>query len=464
MKLRTKPGLLFVATTMLATGCGAEEAPIDPPATSPRTQATTAAPSPTVAPPPTTTLQAPPPTSPRVQAVLARGEARYTVADVDDALLLDLVDGNTEFALALLRELSGEGDNLVMSPHSIAGALSMAYAGASGETAAQIERTLEMAVQAADYHDARNELTDRITRARSPRPEDDRVPLQLSIVNALWGQRGFGFESDFLDVLSRSYDAGVRLVDFVADPAGATAQINDWVEEETAGRIEDLIPPGALNSDTRVVLTNAIWFKANWLLQFDPSFTADGEFRRLDGSGVVVPLMHGGGRMQYVDGGGFEAARLPYAGEASMLVIAPDDGSFAEFVAGFEGDALARITSGLATHQLDLAMPTYSFESKLSLVPVLRALGITDAFSHPPADFSGISTERDDLFIQDVVHKAFIAVDEEGTEAAAATAVVIGITSAPPPATLTLDRPFVFLIQNDATGEVLFVGQVTDPS
>ena len=133
----------------------------------------------------------------------------------------------------------------------------MAYAGASGETAAQIERTLEMAVQAADYHDARNELTDRITRARSPRPEDDRVPLQLSIVNALWGQRGFGFESDFLDVLSRSYDAGVRLVDFVADPAGATAQINDWVEEETAGRIEDLIPPGALNSDTRVVLTNA---------------------------------------------------------------------------------------------------------------------------------------------------------------------------------------------------------------
>ena len=298
--------------------------------------------------------------------------------------------------------------------------------------------------------------------APTPAPDDDRQPLRINTANAIWGQRGFGFEAEFLEILSSAYDAGVRLVDFVGNPAGATVEINNWVADQTEDRIVDLLPEGTVTTDTRVVLTNAIWFKANWLSRFDPAGTPLGTFRLLDGSRVTVPLMHGGGRLQYKAGDGYEAARLPYAGDASMLVIAPDEGRFAEILASLDGDFLSEVRDGFSVHMVDLTMPSFEFDTQLSVVETLKQLGMVDAFSHPPADFTGISSEHD-LFISDLVHQAFISVDEEGTESAAATGVVFGITSVPPPATLTLDRPFFFLIRHDSTGEILFPGTVTSP-
>ncbi len=453
-----RAGALVAAIAVVVAACGGEDAqqPVTaPPASTPRTPPPTTPP-PSTGPPATTRIDPP--------ALLARSDAVYAPAQVAAAEMAELIAGNTGFALSLLRATATEGENLILSPHSVAGALMMAYAGAGGETASQMEQALSLSLPDATVHDARNELDRLIKEPGRRTPDDDREPLSINVVNALWGQRGFEFERDFLDILSRSYDTGVRLVDFVADPSGAARRINDWAAQETEGRIEDLIPDGALTTDTRVVLTNAIWFKANWLARFDPALTSDGGFHLADGSTVTVPLMHGGGRMQYLAGDGFEATRIAYAGDASMLVIAPAEGRYTEVVAELDFASLSAIRADLSTHQVDLTMPVFSFESQLSLVAALTELGMVDAFSHPPADFGGISSARDDLYIQDVVHKAFISVDEEGTEAAAATAVIVGITSAPPPASLTLDRPFVFLIQHDPTGEILFVGQVADPA
>jgi serpin B len=445
-----------VALALVAGSCGDNAA--DPVATLPPVGPLSSTPATTTAttPPATTAVEVP--------VVIARSDAAYVSAVIDATQLADLLAGNMEFALTLLRACAAGRDNLILSPHSIAGALTMAYAGANGETAAQIEKALAVTLSGPGLHDARNALDHLIKQPARTTPDDDREPLRLNIVNALWGQRGFGFKSDFLDVLSRSYDAGIRLADFQTDPAEATRQINDWAAIETGGRIEDLVPQGALTTETRVVLTNAIWFKANWLSRFDPSRTRDGEFHLQNGSSTLVSMMGGGGRMQFASGDGFVAVRLAYAGEASMLIIVPEQQRYNEILETLDRAALLDIVAELSTHQVDLTIPQFSFESELSLVPVLKNLGIVDAFSYPPADFSGMSITQDDLFVQDVLHKAFISVDEEGTEAAAATAVVMGITSVAPPATLTIDRPFIFLIQHDPTGEILFAGQVADPS
>lgn len=451
---------ILVAFALVAASCGDDSGDGTAPTAAPTITSPTSPPSRTVPPQVTTTL----PEGRVITGELARAEVQYASStDITDEQLAALVAGNTEFGLALLRLAGVEGENTILSPFSIAAALTMAYAGARGNTAAQMRDALSLGLPDAEVHEARNELDLRIGNVPEPPPDDDREPLRINTANALWGQRGFGFEAAFLEILSSAYDTGVRLVDFVGDPAGATVEINDWVADETENRIVDLLPEGTVTTDTRVVLTNAIWFKANWLSRFDPTRTKPGTFRLLDGGEVTVPLMHGGGRLQYAAGDAYEAARLPYAGDASMLVIAPDEGRFAEILASLDGAFLSEVLDRLSVHIVGLTMPSFEFDTQLSAVETLTQLGMVDAFAHPPADFTGISPDRDDLYIQDVVHKAFISVDEEGTEAAAATAVVINITSAPPAATLTLDRPFLFLIRHDSTGEILFAGMVTSP-
>jgi serpin B len=396
---------------------------------------------------------------------LARADVPYaTDTDITDEQLADLVTGNTDFALDVLRAIAAEGDNTILSPFSIAAALTMTYAGARGVTAEQMGDVLHLGLLDSTVHEARNELALRIGNTPAPGPDDERQPLQVNIANSLWAQQGFAFESDFLETLAAAYDAGVRLVDYVADADQAREAINDWVADETKDRIVDLLPPGSITRDTRLVLTNAIWFKANWAVPFSPQATTEAGFRLIDGSTVTVPMMHGGGRMAYTNGDGYQAARLSYAGDASMLLIAPAEGRFDKILALLDGEFLALIDESLGTHAVDLTMPSFEFETQLSLRSILTELGMAEAFIPSLANFSGISTQRDDLYIQDVVHKAFISVDEEGTEAAAATASLFGITSAPPPATLTLDNPFIFLIRHDSTGEILFAGTVANPA
>ena len=383
----------------------------------------------------------------------------------DSTELTSLVDGDTAFALDLYRELrSDDPDNLFFSPYSISLALAMTLAGAQGNTFDEMAEVLR-ATDGEEWHVARNALDQALRAERET--IDDLQPLELEIANSLWGQAGYPFREDYLELLARHYGAGLNTVDFATAWDEARAAINAWVEDATNDRIVDLIPDGAIDDLTRLVLVNAIFFKANWVNQFDPDLTRDGTFRTLAGGEVTVPMMSGSLRTLYGQGDGWEAVRLPYAGNASMLVIAPEHGRFAELAAGLDADLLGRVRAGISDHQVDLTMPRFEFRSNFSLPDVLERLGMIDAFVEPApdsgADFTGI-VDRRELFITDVVHQAFVSVDEEGTEAAAATAVIMGLQSAPPPAVLTLDRPFIFIIQDDATGAILFIGHVADPS
>lgn len=377
-----------------------------------------------------------------------------------------LVDGDTEFALDLYRELVADEPeaNLFLSPYSISLALSMALPGARGQTRAEMAAVLR-ADEGEEWHRARNALDRELLRDRPT--IDELMPLELEITNSLWGQADYPILDEYLDLLARHYGAEMNTVDFITAAEEARAAINQWTAEATNGRIEELIPEGAIDDLTRLVLVNAILFHANWIHQFDPDLTTDGIFTTADGSEVTVPMMRQSLTTSYGEGDDWSGVRLPYAGEASMLVVAPDEGHFDEIAKGLDAERLGRISSQIGSHHVDLSMPRFEFRSKFSLPEVLERLGMVEAFVPPGpdggADFTGI-VEASDLHVTDVVHEAFVSADEEGTEAAAATAMIAGATSAPPPATLTLDRPFIFLIQDDATGAILFIGQVTDPS
>jgi len=406
-------------------------------------------------------------TSQPTTAQFIRAEAaRATDTDVTDAELEALVAGNTDFAFDLLHSLAA-GDNTILSPYSIAAALTMTYGGAVGTTADEMRQTLHLALPDERVHAARNELDLRITTEAPPVEGDDRTPLSIRVANSLWGQEGYPFREEFLELLAANYDAGMNLADFAAAAEEARLAINSWVEEETEGRIVDLIPEGVITELTRLVLVNAIWFKANWAQPFDPERTAPGSFELLDGTEVTAALMHGSFRTPYTEGDGYQAVLLPYAGDASMIIVLPAQGRFEEVRASFDDGALDDIRNRAGDHLVELTMPKFEFRSQEGLQPTLRGLGMVSAFTEASlpggADFTGM-TERRELVIQDVIHQAFITVDEEGTEAAAATAVVIGETSAPAPAVVVIDRPFLFVIEHTSTGEVLFIGQVTNPS
>jgi serpin B len=280
----------------------------------------------------------------------------------------------------------------------------------------------------------------------------------------LWGQEGFEFLMPFLDTLARSYGAGMRIVDFAGATEAARQAINGWVAEETNDRITDLIPEGVLGPMVRLVLTNAVYLDATWMEPFDPDATSDGPFRLLDGTEVTVPMMHQEGTLPYASGDGWRAVEVPYVGgELAMLVLVPDGGRYAEIEAD-AGAYFDEARAGVAATLVRLGMPKFEFRTQAGLGDLLRNLGMTTAFDPASADFSGMTnTER--LFISDVIHEAFIAVDEAGTEAAAATAVVMRATAAPSEAfEVEIDRPFLFSLYDRETGAVLFMGRVLDPS
>ncbi len=399
--------------------------------------------------------------------VLAASDAsRITQPDVDEQTLGQLVEDNQAFALELYRYLADRSqDDLFLSPHSISVALAMTYAGARGETEAQMAEALRFTLPQDELHAAFNQL-DLILSARGEDAKGkDGEGFRLHVVNALWGQQGYDFEETFLDTLARNYGAGLRLVDFVEDAEGARQTINAWVSEQTEGRIEDLIPQGVLDALTRLVLTNAIYFNAAWAEPFEEDMTEDGPFYLLDGSSVEVPMMHQTEHFGYTAGEGYQAVELPYDGrELSMVILLPDSDEFAAFERDLDRETLVTILSALRSQRVNLAMPRFEFSSKFSLTDALSELGMPVAFTEE-ADFSGMNGRRE-LMITDVLHQAFVSVDEEGTEAAAATAVVVGLTSAMPeePVEMTVDRPFIFLIRDIETGALLFVGRTLNPA
>ncbi len=388
-------------------------------------------------------------------------KARVLDPQVPDADLAALVEGQRDFTASLHQVLAADADgNLFYSPFSIHQALAMTWAGARGDTEAQMANALHFDLDQAALHPAQNRL-DLALESRADTPTESGEPLQLSIANQVWGRTGYQWLPAFLDVLAEQYGAGLREWDFVADPEGGRQRINQWVEDQTNERIKDLIPEGAINASTVMVLVNAIFFKASWATPFEPEQTADADFNLADGSTVQVPTMYAGAaRARYGAGPGWEAIALPYAGnETSMLVVVPDD--LGAFEAAFEGQTLRAIDDPLAGVEAEVYLPKFSFESGFQLNDAMMALGMEDAFGGA-ADFSGMNGTGG-LFIQAIFHKAFVAVDEEGTEAAAATAVLVGETSVPMQVEVRIDRPFLFFIRDDVTGAVLFAGRVMDP-
>jgi serine protease inhibitor len=372
------------------------------------------------------------------------------------------VKGNTTFAFELYQRLCGDPGNLFFSPHSISLALAMTHAGAKNTTEKQMEQVLSFLPQA-KLHPALNKLDLELAKRGQGAKGADGSPFRLNVVNATWGQRGYAFLPGYLDTLALNYGAGLRLLDFAEQPEPSRKTINGWVEQKTEQRIKDLIPSGTITNATRLVLTNAIYFNASWDKPFKPEMTKTEPFTTLAGAQVKVPMMNGSFGASYTRGTDFTAAALPYDGhELSMLIIVPEAGKFDSFEKALTAAKLDQIIKGLAAAQLTIKLPRFGFTKPIKLAKTLTAMGMIDAFSGE-ADFSGIDGSRS-LFISEVLHKAFVKVDENGTEAAAATAVVMPGSGPPQPETLLADRPFIFLIRDHATGAVLFVGRVVDPS
>lgn len=397
-------------------------------------------------------------------AMAQSDKPRAQAANVPTGDLADLVGGNTAFAFDLYQALrQGTQGNLFYSPYSISLALAMTYAGARGETEQQMAAALHYTLPQARLHPAFNALDQALAKRGQGAQGKDGQGFRLHIVNAIWGQAGYQFLPAFLDTLAENYGAGLRLLDFVKASEQARVTINDWVSGQTEGRIKDLIPPGLINPLTRLVLTNAIYFNAAWAEPFEAELTEDGPFTLLDGGQVVLPMMHQTKSLGYAEGPGYRAVELPYDGrELSMVILLPEAGQFEAFESTLKAGQVDTILKGLSYRPVALTMPKFEFESEFSLAQALAALGMPVAFSGD-ADFSGMDGRRD-LFIREVVHKAFVSVDEAGTEAAAATAVVMAVTAAAePPVEVRVDHPFIFFIRDIESGAILFVGRVVNP-
>lgn len=375
----------------------------------------------------------------------------------------ELATGNTKLALdlyGLLRntpELAGK--NLFFSPYSVSVALAMTSAGARGATRDEMAKALHFTLPDERLHPAFDAL-DLALASRGANARSDSRPFRLRVVNADFAQQGLAIEPSFLDVLATSYGADVKLVDFSANPEGARTTINSWVSQETNDRIADLLPPGSISTAARLVLVNAVYFSAGWLTPFAPEATHPAPFQNLDGSSRDVDTMDQTTELKYAKGTGYEAVELPYDGEElSMVIVLPEAGKLADVEGRLTSDELDGIASRLQSSTVHLRLPKLRYEADaFSLAKVLEQLGMRLAFT-PQADFSGI-TRDEQLQILDVFHKAFLAVDESGTEAAAATAVIVGKVSAPVDRhDVFIDRPFVLFIRDRATGTILFAGR-----
>lgn len=366
-----------------------------------------------------------------------------------------------DFGTSLYRQLAAADPtgNIVLSPTSISIALSMAAGGAKGTTLDEMLATLE-AADPATVHPSMNALTAALDTLDTS--SEDGSGVTLSIANSLWGQDDLAFEPAYLDLLATQYGAGMELVDFRESPEEARVAINDWVSDETEERIPELLAEGVISEATRLVLVNAIYLLAPWARTFSSDLTADAPFTTASGEVVQVPAMQQSAMFAYASGDGWQAVELPYENSSlAMLIFVPEAGSLALFEEIF---LVTDATQYLQSRQVQLQLPKFDIESKFSLADQLSQLGMPTAFTDA-ADFSGMTTEEA-LFISAVVHQANITVTEEGTEAAAATAVVVDATSAPTdePVELIIDRPFVFALRDTATGAVVFMGRVGDPS
>jgi serpin B len=370
----------------------------------------------------------------------------------------ELSAGGAAFGVELYNRLRQEPGNVFLSPTSISTAFGMAYAGARGATADEIAKTLHFDAAQDRFHPAMG--------AMLKQAQTDLPGVKLTIANTLWAQDGLPLVDGFTRVADAHYRGSVRRVNFL-QPAKAGGTINAWVEERTNARIKQLVRPENLDPSTRLILTNAIWFKGDWQDEFEKTATRQEPFRLAGGGSRTTPLMHRTGEYRHLDGGDFQALELPYKGGAlSMVVLLPKavDGLPAleakltpESMAGWTRALMAR-----APEQANVTLPKFKMETRYLLKPELQALGMQNAFG-PQADFSGITGDRS-LLIDQVIHQTFVAVDEVGTEAAAATAVIMAESSAPRMVEFRADHPFLFAIRDNRSGALHFLGRLAEPA
>ena len=378
----------------------------------------------------------------------------------EKAPMSDVARGNNQFALDLYAKLRATPGNRFFSPYSISSALAMTRVGARGETGQEIDRVLHLGPDLA----ATNQGFAALTSALNGGPSDR--PYRLDVANRLWGMEGFHFVDEFLRTTEANYQAGLERVDF-RDSARAVAAINAWVAGKTQDKIPKLLEPGDVNAATRLVLTNAIYFKGDWSDPFEKANTSDLLFHVSATEKPQVPTMGRGGQYDFYAGDGLKAIRMPYLpGDLAMEVYLPDaaDGLPA-LEAKLTTENLSRWSGELKRRKVFVLLPKFTMRTRAELMPPLAALGMGRAFNPDQADFSGIATDGK-LSISAVIHEAYVAVDEKGTEAAAATAVVMRMTAAmptEPPVEFRADHPFLFLIRDLKTDAILFLGRVTDP-
>jgi serpin B len=393
-----------------------------------------------------------------------------------------VVKGNNEFALELYAKLRAREGNLFFSPYSISTALAMTYAGAQGETESQMADVLHLPTRPGGLKVAPSEPNEKSITAtawehkrfslafgkiiKDLNAGGEKGKYELRVANALWGQKGYGFLKEFLSLIETDYGGCLNEVDFVTAVEASRKTINEWVENQTNSKIKNLIPEGVLDSMTRLVLTNAIYFKGNWARQFKKESTQNAPFTLLDGNKVDVPMMSQTADFNYVQTDTFQGLELPYINnELSMIILLPQklDG-LSELEGTVTIDNLSKWLNELRKREVIVFVPKFKMTSQFSLADVLKAMGMTSAFVRDVADFSGINGKRD-LFISAVIHKAYVDVNEEGTEAAAATGVVMKLTSMGPTQTpvFRADHPFLFVIRDNHSGSILFIGRVMNP-
>ncbi len=384
-----------------------------------------------------------------------------------------LVNGNNNFAFDLYQQIRADAEgNLLYSPYSVSQALAMTYLGARGSTEAQMADVLYFALPQSVLHPTFGLLNaGMLERANAEPDENYGTPgYQLNIANALWGEQTYPFRADYISASADNYGAGLRLVDFIGNPEGARAEVNDWAAEQTNDRIQNILPEGIISPQTRLVLANAVYFNNAWATQFNEDSTQDAPFFLLDNSTVPVAMMQQADRFRYTSGDGYQAVELPYYGDMSMVILLPEQAAFVDFEAGLDAAGFDAIINNLRYAELRLFVPRFEFESSLDLSQTLINMGMTAAFDPAAADFSGMADipTGENLFLSAALHKAFIRVDEFGTEAAAVTVIIAGETSAMPdpqePIEFRADRPFIFAIRDTQSGSVLFLGRVLNPA